>query len=483
MKTNQLKNEFLINLDNNEMTFNEMKISSKDYCLWKCSKCGYEWKTQFKSRAGQDRGCKECNKIAQAQRVINRCIYKNGTLQEKRPDLLDEWDWKENTKIKLYPDKLSVKCETKANWICRECGYKYLAKIVKRAVNNTSCPKCTGKVIEQDNSIVAKVPEIIEYLNDEFTYETAIKTAPNSHKNIVLTCPICKNKFSTKPYIFIKGHRCPFCSGYIATPTHNLKTEFPEIAELFLEQKNNVKATQVSPHSNKKYYFSCGVCGSPTIKQVDKAVCRGVLCKKCSARYHTSFPEQAIFFYAKKYFGDNVENRYLINNRKDGEIDVYMPELKIGIEYDSDYHHKDKEISDNRKNQLAEKRNINLIRITEFPKKQQNTINVSKRANDEELSNAIISAFIMINSSLNYDINVHRDRALIMEYLYTSPIKNNIAKLFPKCVNDWDYDKNGCLKPEFFTKGSNQSVYWKNPNGSSSLRRIATQIRKYQKKN
>ena len=40
------------------------------------------------------------------------------------------------------------------------------------------------------------------------------------------------------------------------------------------------------------------------------------------------------------------------------------------------------------------------------------------------------------------------------------PIKNNLKKLYPQVVDDWDYIRNGCLKPEYFTAGSNYPVYW-----------------------
>lgn len=472
----------MVNLDNSKKTFEEMKISSKDKCLWRCSICGYEWPTQFKSRAGQNRSCPNCSNIKRGEKVTFRAIEKVGTLAEKCPELLKEWDYNKNH---IDPYKIPVSSEEKVNWICERCGYSWKAQVVSRTKKGTGCRKCAGKVVELDNSMAQLVPEILEYVDYDYNDKPPTAYRPNSHIDIHLKCPKCGHKWVSKPYVFYKEHRCPACFGYVASSNNNLKTKFPETAKLFLEHKNGIKATEITPHSNKKYYFSCGVCGSPTKKSVDKAVTRGVLCRECSARYHTSFPEQALLYYAKKYFGENVVNRYLMNNRKDGESDIYLSELKIGIEYDSFYHHskKDKSIIDKRKDEIARNNGINLIRLKEgyTTCMNSNIITVKKNASDEDLSTAINLVFLMINPLKEYDIDIHKDKIEILNRFYTSPVQNNIKELYPNVVNDWDYEKNINLKPEFFTKGSNKSVYWKNTDGTSTLRRIASQVKKYER--
>ena len=46
--------------------------------------------------------------------------------------------------------------------------------------------------------------------------------------------------------------------------------------------------------------------------------------------------EQTIFFYLRQL--TTAYNRYIVAPKT--EIDVYLPEYKIGIEYDGDYFHK-----------------------------------------------------------------------------------------------------------------------------------------------
>ena len=56
-------------------------------------------------------------------------------------------------------------------------------------------------------------------------------------------------------------------------------------------------------------------------------------------------------------------------------------------------------------------------------------------------------------------INIERDKSEI--YSYLSNLENSIAKEFPNLLEEWDYERNGNLKPEMFSAGSNEKVWWK----------------------
>ena len=53
-----------------------------------------------------------------------------------------------------------------------------------------------------------------------------------------------------------------------------------------------------------------------------------------------SFPEQAVYFYIKKAFPDAINSyKDIFDNRM--ELDIYIPSIKVGIEYDGAKWHKD----------------------------------------------------------------------------------------------------------------------------------------------
>lgn len=79
----------------------------------------------------------------------------------------------------------------------------------------------------------------------------------------------------------------------------------------------------------------------------------------------TSFPEQTISFFLKQ---NNIEviNRHLINsNNKNYELDLFLPQLNVGIEYDGVFWHSSKTIKDLEKNKVIENAGITFVRIRE----------------------------------------------------------------------------------------------------------------------
>jgi hypothetical protein len=44
---------------------------------------------------------------------------------------------------------------------------------------------------------------------------------------------------------------------------------------------------------------------------------------------------------------------------------------------------------------------------------------------------------------------------------------NTLDKTYPELIKEWDYTKNGNLRPEDFTYGSHRKVWWKCDQGHS----------------
>lgn len=72
----------------------------------------------------------------------------------------------------------------------------------------------------------------------------------------------------------------------------------------------------------------------------------------------SSFPEQAVLFYVRKVFPSAAK----YNTKELSELDIYIPELKIGIEYDGPSH-KTRVKSDVKKTKTCSDMGIQLIRI------------------------------------------------------------------------------------------------------------------------
>jgi hypothetical protein len=114
-------------------------ISVRSHILiwWKC-KDGHSWKASPNSRA-RGRGCPVCYRLQCGDLVRARRLKKTGiSLATAHPGLLTEWDYNRNSKS---PDQVSPKSGYKAHWVCKY-GHRWLATIVNRTHAGSNCPEC-----------------------------------------------------------------------------------------------------------------------------------------------------------------------------------------------------------------------------------------------------------------------------------------------------------------------------------------------------
>ena len=63
------------------------------------------------------------------------------------PSYLKEWDYEENPD----PDYILYNMNIKCSWVCKNCGFKWKAKIYNRVRLNQGCPACAGKKARLNN--------------------------------------------------------------------------------------------------------------------------------------------------------------------------------------------------------------------------------------------------------------------------------------------------------------------------------------------
>ena len=182
-------------------------------------------------------------------------------------------------------------------------------------------------------------------------------------------------------------------------------------------------------------------------------------CPVCAKQCRTSFAEQSLLFYVKKYFPDTISGDVSIGM----ELDIYIPSRQIAIEYDGVFWHAgNKEVGDLRKNNLCRQNNIRLIRVREWGLSHiENCEEIFRTDNDESSLVLTIRDILSHLSIFDCDIDLDADRLAICDNYIMMRRTNNLAILHPDLANEWNYEKNLNLKPNFFTSGSNQKVWWK----------------------
>ena len=153
------------------------------------------------------------------------------------------------------------------------------------------------------------------------------------------------------------------------------------------------------------------------------------------------------------------------------ELDIYIPSIKTGVEYDGSFWHKNKRQTEERKYQICQQNGIKLIRIREGNDYDCKGIadscyhkeNLDNHKNLEELIYFVLmdlTMFTRITPYLPFDVNLERDNFEIRKYM-TDLTKNSLATVNPDLAKEWCYEKNGDLTPNKVLPNSSQKVWWK----------------------
>ncbi len=252
------------------------------------------------------------------------------------------------------------------------------------------------------------------------------------------------------------GIGCPYCSGrYAIKGVNDLQTINPILAKEWDFGKNSgLKSGDVLPNSRKKVWWKCSK-GHEWQARIDSRN-RGTGCPICNSERNTSFPEYALLFYFQKYGFEKIHSY----KEKGYELDIYIPSLKIAIEYDGYYWHKGKVKDDLQKNHKCVIDGIKLYRIREgLPSLNDSSIDFFVQKNQEDLSSVIEMLLIDIIGT-DVAIDLKKD-AVDIENLRDHTEKNDSFSFYnPLIAKEWNYEKNGKLNPAYFTKNSHKRVWW-----------------------
>lgn len=410
-----------------------------------------------------------------------RLIKGENDLATLNPTLAKEWDSSKNGNLK--PEDVTPGSEKKVWWLCPK-GHSYLIAVDLRAKRGYDCPYCSGRrVLKGENDLATTNPELAKEWNYEKNNNlTPYDVSAGSGKKVWW---LCEKGHAYEQVIHKRASRrysCPYCSGHKALKGFNdLATVNPRLTKEWHPTKNNnLTPFEVTAGSGKKVWWLCPL-GHEYQATIHDRNNSDTHCPICNAQRQTSFPEQAILFYVKKLYPDAI-SRYKGIFERSMELDIYIPSIRLGIEFDgANWHNSTEQFNrEKKKYAICQAHHIKLIRVKEHTGSQWKGVadivytipKVRTYTSLEDTINAILDS-IDLNSNFwtrknplylhsRVRANLEQDRAEILSYL--SDTKGSLAELCPDVVKYWNYSKNGNLSPNMFTVSSNQIVWWKCPN-------------------
>ena len=378
---------------------------------FRCKICGCEWEATSYKVLNHKSVCYNCN-YKSRKKDINIVEEEISSISGGNIEMIGEYNG----------------VSEKSKFRCKICGCEW-ETYVSSILSGHSCPNCS--II--NNGLKKRIAEdefIKRIKNISGNKYTIISKYLKYDKDIKIKCNDCGYEFITTPSRFIsKGCRCNGCYRksvegkyeiFINNMRENWEFEIPN---------DNVLLDEIK--------FTCKKCGNVVYKSLYYALRQGVYCRSCNPT--GSGVEDDIFEKIPKNFTIH-RNKIFKYGSQSKELDFYIPELKIGIEYDGLYWHsttgnrnrqfeKMKFFNDNfgirvifiREDEWFEKRDIVIGRLRNIMK-DPNIIKVpARKLIVKEVSNFVKNEFLD-----RYHIQ-GKDNSLIRIGLYTK--KGQLASI------------------------------------------------------
>ena len=320
------------------------------YCSTKCANSSEEKKKNIKQTCLEKYGVEHPSQLKEnREKAKQTCLVKYGV---ENPSQCETFQEKiKQTSLKRYGVERPQRSEIIKEKAKQTCLVKYgvenpfQVKEIQEKIKQTSLERYGFEQPLQAEEIKEKAKQtFIEKYGVENpaqaneVKEKFKKTRKVNHWKIFSS--LLKEKdivplFSKEEYINNTGRkfRCLVCGEeFVSEGTCN-----------YLKEHKNKDGTY---SILKSYYIFCPFCHkSPTSKK----------------------EKEVLEFVKTIYKGEISENHKGLFPNKNMELDIYLPSLNLGIEFDGDYWHSKEgaQERDERKNQLCEEKGIHLIRIKE----------------------------------------------------------------------------------------------------------------------
>jgi len=374
---------------------------------WKCDKGDdHEWKQTISHQAKLAGGyCPYCE---------NRLLSHTNSLATIDPSLASQWHPARNGL--LTPDKIRAISPKKVWWKCPK-GDDHEWLISPSARKTSGCPICEGLKVVPSNSLATTHPEAAKYWHPLKNGKlTPGHIVAGSEKMVWWKCPKGDDhEWRTVAKSVAGGTRCPVCSNKTIVQSNCLSTTHPDLAAQWHSTKNGqLTPDQIGAGSNKQVWWKChrGEDHEWLVKPTSR-VTFGSQCPFCTLTPQSK-QELTITFELITLFPDINPRGF--KTRVEGKlwsIDIYIPTLHLGVEFDGSYWHKNKRALDKLKTKKLTSKGFNILRVREEPlKKISDSDIISKQPfNAKEITNNILTH--IMNSFGLEDVLVKKIKAYI----------------------------------------------------------------------
>ena len=332
------------------------------------------------------------------------------------------------------------------------------------------------KTVTDENRLSVIYPEIAK----EWDYDKNKSLTPHdvsygSNRKVWWICAECGYEWEAKIANRSFGRGCPCCANkVVVSGVNDLATRNPSLAQEWHPTRNgDITPDKVMLGTAKKVWWLCPYGHSYQASVLHRG--HGTNCPDCNAGRQTSFAEKAVFYYIKKIYPDAIHRDVTtLGNRM--ELDIYIPSLRLAIEYDGAFWHDSKKAKEREQSKFerCQELGINLLRIKEKVRPlgedtSRWTLFADPTGHNKNLDDVIRQILEKIDPNYSFwtrktlypipsvTVDTQRDRFDIIGALIE---KYDWSQEYPQLVQEWHPTKNEGRTLDMFSRGSDEKVWW-----------------------
>lgn len=407
-------------------------------------------------------------------------------LETMYPEIAAEWDYEHNSDT---PNHVHAGSTRNAHWICPK-GHHYDMPPARRTKQGQGCSVCAGKKVIYETSLAFLYPDIAAEWDYKRNKALPEEVASKSSKKAWWICSENpKHRYEATIASRTFNHTgCPFCAGHQVLPEESFGALYPNLlTEWDYDKNTDVDPFSCTPGSNRKVWWKCS--NGHSWQTSIRIRTSGHGCAECKSGTMTSFAEQLFFIACCKIFPQyKVINRYITDFGE--EIDIYIPQLSLGIEPGNWVLHKNKYDKDKYKRKACRENNIRLITIydeyreSKLPFEDDFYIEnkfFGNGCNYLLVRNILQDLFIDIDTIDEniWNDNVWKKIAEEARYASNRKVPNpscSLAASKPEIAAEWHPCLNGDLTPECVYPSSKQMIYWQCSKGHEFVASVHSRV-------
>ena len=345
----------------------QVRAFSNKTFWWTCDKSpDHQWTAIVNNRTSKASGCPMC---------AGRLASVTNSVSSKHPRLVKEWHPTKNGD--LTPDQVTSTSHRKVWWKCPKApDHEWRSECRTRTGDGHGgggygCPFCDGKRVSITNRLSALFPEVSAswhpLKNGEITPDQIAAGANKKYWWICDRGPDHEWATSAKKRTY-GDQGCPYCAHVKLSVTNSLVTLYPRVAATWHPTRNGeITPDQVLAGAAKKYWWKCDVVSEHDwAATANSRVSPRSGCPHCTLTPRSA-QEMRLAHELSALIDFDLEAHKVRFAGRLRDVDIVFDDLKVVVEFDGAYWHRNKVDKDREKTALMEEAGWQVIRVRERP--------------------------------------------------------------------------------------------------------------------